>query len=94
MQVYEYNIGEGIKRARKEHGLTQEQLAKALQISTATLASYENNKTVPGMDLILRISTLFGITTDAAMGKFIEQPERPVDLLLHGIDADDTTGVE
>ena len=87
MQLYEYNIGEGIKNIRKKHHLTQEQLAKALKVSTATIANYENNKTVPSMEFILKISTLFGVTTDTAMGKFIEQPDRQFSL-LNGIDPD------
>lgn len=93
MQLYEYNIGEGIKNIRKKHNLTQEQLAKALNVSTATIANYENNKTVPSMEFILKLSTLFGVTTDTAMGKFIEQPDRQFSL-MEGVDPDTTEDID
>ena len=70
-QMDAYRIGEGIRNCRKENGLTQKELAKLLKISCATLANYENGKTVPSMDTIMRISTLFGISTDHVMGNYI-----------------------
>jgi transcriptional regulator with XRE-family HTH domain len=36
------NLGETVKRLRKERGLTQEQLAKEAGISRATLSKLEN----------------------------------------------------
>lgn len=57
--------GERIKYARKQAGLTQEQLAKKCGIATITVGQYERNKRQPSMDMIsdlagaLRVSMLY-----------------------------------
>ncbi len=38
-------IGENIKNARKAAGLTQKELGKLLNVTSATISAFENNKT-------------------------------------------------
>lgn len=64
-------IGGNIRALRKEKGMTQAQLAKALGISVATLSSYETGKTAPSMDLIFQIARHFKTSID----KLLKQPE-------------------
>ena len=47
--------------ARVNAGMTQRQAAKALGISTATLVSWEKNKSTPRVDTARRISELYKI---------------------------------
>ena len=58
------NIGENIKRLRKERDLTQEEFAEKLDISRQAVSRWENEAALPDAQNILRISKLFNVTTD------------------------------
>ena len=53
-----------MKAARINANLTQEQAAKALEITKGTLASYEMGKTIPKIDMAKKIARLYGLTVD------------------------------
>ena len=55
------NIGANIKFIRTKENLTQEKFAKLIGISRRALINYENNKRVPSIDLIQKISDTFKI---------------------------------
>ncbi len=50
------NIGEAIKRLRKELGMTQKSFAEEFEISQTYLSQIENNKKTPNLNLIESIS--------------------------------------
>ncbi|EOU1504280.1 helix-turn-helix transcriptional regulator [Clostridium perfringens] len=54
-------IGNSLKEIRKNHSLTQEEMAKALNIPRSTYANYENNKREPSKELLEKISEVFNI---------------------------------
>ena len=54
-------IGNSLKKIRKNHSLTQEEMAKALNIPRSTYANYENNKREPSKELLEKISEVFNI---------------------------------
>lgn len=60
-------MGERIRRAREEGGLTQEQAAERLGVSRQTLSSWENGKTLPDLRSILAMSSLYRISLDELM---------------------------
>lgn len=62
------NIGEKIKRFRKERELTQEEFAEILGVSYQSVSRWENNSCYPDIELIPVIADFFGITTDMLMG--------------------------
>lgn len=66
-------IGEGIRKYRKQGHFSQEQFAKALGISAATLSAYETGKTIPDMSIIIKIANMFNTSTDDILG--IHTPE-------------------
>lgn len=68
-------IGENIRRYRKKANLSQEQLAKALDISPATLSAYETDKTVPPATIIAKLALFFSTSTDSFLPAM--QPETP-----------------
>jgi len=50
------NIGKTIKKLREEKGITQEQLAEKLNVTRQAVSNWENGKTQPDIDTILKIS--------------------------------------
>ena len=57
-------IGERIKELRKEKGLNQSTLAKAVNSSTAMISVIEANKSKPTLELLTKFSEFFQISTD------------------------------
>ena len=50
------NFGEVLQTKRKSMGLTQEDLADKLFVSSKTISNWETNKTTPDIDNVIRIS--------------------------------------
>lgn len=57
-------FGNKIKKLRKEKGLTQEQLGDAFNITKTGISYWENGKTMPNMDMVGKLASYFGVTTD------------------------------
>lgn len=62
------NIGETIKRLRKEKEITQEEFAEMLGVSCQSVSRWENCSCYPDIELIPTIASFFGISTDKLMG--------------------------
>ncbi len=58
------NIGEVIKKERRQKDLTQEQLAEYLGVSVSAVSQWESGKTVPDVSLIVTLANFFDVTTD------------------------------
>lgn len=57
-------IGEKIKNKRKELNLTQEYLAKELNISRQAVSKWEKGLSEPSMDNLVKLSEIFGVDID------------------------------
>ena len=57
-------IGSRIKELRKERGMTQEQLAKSVGISSQAISKWENNIALPDITLVPILAQIFGVTID------------------------------
>lgn len=64
----ELNIGTNIKRLRLTKGLTQEQLAERLAVSTAAVSKWEAKNTYPDITMLFPIAETFGVTVDELLG--------------------------
>ncbi|MDD7280744.1 MAG: DUF3955 domain-containing protein [Erysipelotrichaceae bacterium] len=53
-----------IKQIRKENNLTQEQMAKKLNVTRQAISNWENNKNLPDLELIVLISKEFSVSLD------------------------------
>lgn len=62
------NIGETIKRLRKEKEITQEEFAEVLGVSCQSVSRWENDLCYPDIELIPTIASFFGVSTDKLMG--------------------------
>ena len=58
------NFGKKLKELRLQRTVTQEQLAAYLNISPQAISKWENNLTLPDIQLLPEISVYFGVTID------------------------------
>ena len=61
-------LGEIIARLRKEKGMTQEDLARELNISYQAVSKWENGISSPDFSNIKALAQLFGVSIDALFG--------------------------
>lgn len=78
----ELNIGMNIKRLRLAKGLTQEQLADLLNISTAAISKWEAKNTYPDITMLFPLAELFGVTIDELLGYDEAKAKADVDAIL------------
>lgn len=71
--------GEKIKSLRKKQNLSQEQLADRLGLSRQAVSRWETDNAVPETDMIVRLSEIFGVSTDYLLK---EDAAEPPELLL------------
>ena len=57
-----------IQELRASLGWSQVELAKRLQISKQTVSNWENDNIQPSVDMLMRLSRLFGVSTDYLLG--------------------------
>ena len=58
------SLGSNITRLRQAKGMSQGDLAEALDVSRQSVSKWETDSTIPELDKLLRLSTLFGVTLD------------------------------
>ena len=63
------SIGTIIMRLRKEHGMTQEQLASALGITFQAVSKWENGISSPDLSALPLLADLFDVTVDQLLGR-------------------------
>ena len=64
----ETSIAENIRAYRKQHGLTQEQLAEMLGVSVGAVYKWESRSSLPELRLIMEIADFFEVSIDALLG--------------------------
>lgn len=57
-------FNEKLQRLRKQKGLTQEALAKALYVSRAAISKWESGRGYPNIDSLRTIASFFGLSVD------------------------------
>lgn len=62
------NFGSTLKELRKKRGLTQEQLAEYLGISSQAVSKWENNISYPDVSLLPVLANYFQVSTDELLG--------------------------
>ena len=66
-------IGERLKEMRKDAGLTQEELAAKLHMSTSAIKAYEQNINTPDDTTKVTIAKMFNISLDYLLGAIDEE---------------------
>ena len=57
-------FGEMLKMMRKSRNLNQVQLAAQLNVTKQTISNWENNNLLPSIDMLVKISHYFSVSTD------------------------------
>jgi transcriptional regulator with XRE-family HTH domain len=63
------SLGTRIVELRKKRKWTQEELAKKLAVSAQAVSKWENDSSMPDIDLIVKIAEIFEVSTDYLLGK-------------------------
>lgn len=58
------NIGTKLNNARKDSGLTQEQVAESLGVSRQSISNWENERTYPDIISVVKLSDLYNVSLD------------------------------
>ena len=66
-------LGEKIIALRKRMNWSQEELAEKLDISRQSVSKWEVGATIPDLDKILKMSDIFGVSTDYLLKDEIEE---------------------
>lgn len=53
-----------MKELRKQNNLTQEQTADKLGVSRQAVSNWENNKNLPDIEMVIKISQIFSVSLD------------------------------
>ena len=68
-------LADKIIRLRKKNNWSQEELAEKMEVSRQAVSKWEGAQTIPDLEKILKLSTLFGVTTDYLLKDEIEDEE-------------------
>lgn len=91
-------IGQAIKKAREQSGITREQLSEQLDITPRHLQSIENEGQHPSFQLFVQLITVLSISADQYIhsSKLTEKTSlrRQIDTILDSFDDKELTVVE
>ena len=57
-----------LRQLRLDKNLRQEQVAKLLGVNNSAISTYENNTRQPSFDILVRLATLYRVSTDYLLG--------------------------
>lgn len=72
-------LEEKITLHRKRNGWSQEELAFRLDVSRQAVSKWEMGSSVPDLDKIIRMSDLFGVTTDYLLKEEVAETDMPTE---------------
>ena len=67
-KVMKITIGTNIKRLRSDKGITQEQLAEAMNVTCAAVSKWERSESYPDISMLQPLAFYFGVSLDELMG--------------------------
>lgn len=93
-------LGKKISEYRKLHGMTQEELATKLNVTSQAVSKWENDLSIPDLSVLVELSELFHVSLDELIKQkensvlvVVEEPLRkPVEKMLLKIKVFSTQG--
>lgn len=68
-------LAEKILNLRKQNGWSQEELAVQLGVSRQSVSKWESGTSIPDLERIIKLSRIFGVSTDYLLRDEMEKPE-------------------
>ena len=76
MNTEKMNTENNLAQARRQRGLSQEEVAEALDVSRQAVSRWETGAAAPTTDNLIRLSQLYGVSLDALIrSEPLPQPE-------------------
>lgn len=66
-------LGENLKKCRKEHGMSQEELATQINVTRQAISAWETGKTVPAVSTLKILADYYNISIEELCGIEIEE---------------------
>lgn len=63
-----FDFGYRLRELRENKNMTQTQVARRLDLSKTTISGYENNIKTPSLDVLVKLSILYGVSADYILG--------------------------
>lgn len=80
-------LGKRICELRTALGWSQVELAKRLNVAKQTISNWENENIQPSIEMLVRLSKIFNVTTDYLLGLeseiWLDAKGLPVDVVAH-----------
>lgn len=80
-------LNERIKQLRTSRGITQIELAKALSVTKQAISNWENDNIQPSVEMLVKISKYFCVSTDYILGlddrKYLEITDLSEEEIVH-----------
>ena len=76
MEINNVTIGNRIKELRTSKNLTQEDIAKMVKVSKATISNYEKGKVSPPIELLIKLAERYDVSIDWLCGLSYEEIPR------------------
>ncbi|MDR0916512.1 MAG: helix-turn-helix domain-containing protein [Oscillospiraceae bacterium] len=86
------DIGQTIKKLRRERDLTQEQLAELIGVTDKAISKWENGTGLPDISQIVPLASVFGVSTDVLFGTIGTNDDEEIAKIIddaNAMDADD-----
>lgn len=89
------SFGNNLKKIRQENEMTQEELAKKINTSRSNIANYENDKNMPSIEILNKLSEIFNCSIDYLLGKSdVRNPDELKKVPFANAGGLDTTGLD
>ena len=62
------NFGEVLKNLRVSAGMSQQQLAEEINVSNSVIRYYERSERAPSVEMLIKLSDIFNVSTDHLLG--------------------------
>ena len=69
------DLGSKIKNIRHNHNISQEELARMLEINRNFLSRIETNKSLPTAEVLAKLAVCFNISIDSLLGVNLDSKE-------------------
>lgn len=80
-------LNQKIRELRLARNLSQVELAKILGVSKQSVSNWENDNIQPSVEMLVKISSVFSVSTDYLLGldsgEYIDVSDLPVDIIAH-----------